>query len=161
MSAERLVVITRYLKRIRAHGHRSGEPVQESAKKATLAAFLRKARRRRMGWGSIDSGGTMARTKREWASLQEAAQQVGVSLTTLREWCRSGAVETRGESDGRVVDLAQVRDKAMGPAAPKRPSTLQDRVADSDVEGVTQGEPQRTLTRTLRELQELARERFK
>jgi hypothetical protein len=100
------------------------------------------------------------RTKREWARLQEAAQLVGVSLTTLRDWCRSGDVETRGESDGRVVDLAQVRDKAMGPAAPKRPSTLQDRVADSDAEGVTQGEPRQTyLNRALHELQELARER--
>jgi hypothetical protein len=102
----------------------------------------------------------MARTKREWVSLQEAALQVGVSLTTVRDWCRSGAVETKGESTGRVVDLAQVRAKAMGPAAPKRPSTLQDRVADSDGEGVTQGEPRQTyLNRALHELQELARER--
>jgi hypothetical protein len=102
----------------------------------------------------------MTRTQREWVSQQEAAQRVGVSLTTVRDWCRSGAVETRGESTGRVVDLAQVREKAMGPAAPKLPTTLQDRVADGAGQGVAQGEPLQTyLIRTLRELQELARER--
>jgi hypothetical protein len=96
----------------------------------------------------------------EWVSLKEAAEQIGVSITTIREWYRSGAVDSRGQSPGVVVDLKQVREKAMGFAARRRPSDLQDRVADSA--GVRHGAgcpTQTRLTSDLRELQELARER--
>jgi predicted site-specific integrase-resolvase len=45
---------------------------------------------------------------REWVSLKEAAEQIGVNITTIREWYRSGAVDSRGQSPGVVVDLEQV-----------------------------------------------------
>jgi hypothetical protein len=97
---------------------------------------------------------------REWVSLKEAAEQIGVSMTTIREWYRSGAVDSRGQSPGVVVDLEQVRDKAMGFAARKRPSDLQDRVADSArVRDRTDDPTETTLTASLRELQELVCER--
>jgi hypothetical protein len=97
---------------------------------------------------------------REWVTLKEAAEQIGVSITTIREWYRSGAVDSRGQSSGVVVDVEQVREKAMGFAARRRSSDLQDRVADSArVRGGTNGPTQTTLTTNLRELQELVRER--
>jgi hypothetical protein len=97
---------------------------------------------------------------REWVSLKEAAERIGVSITTVREWCRSGAVDSRGQSPGIVVDLNQVREKAMGFAARRRPSDLQDRVADSaTVRNETDDPTPTTLTINLPELQELVRER--
>ena len=97
---------------------------------------------------------------RVWVSLREAAEQTGVSIMAIREWYRSGAVDSRGRSPGIVVDLEQVREKAMGFAARKRPSDLQDRVADSArSRGKTDGPTQTTLTTNLSELQELIRER--
>jgi hypothetical protein len=97
---------------------------------------------------------------REWVSLKEAAEQIGVSITTVREWCRSGAVDGRGQSPGIVVDLDQVRDKAMGFAARRRPSDLQDRVADGATgRSEPGGSTQTPLRINLPELQELVRER--
>jgi hypothetical protein len=84
-----------------------------------------------------------------------------VSITTIREWYRAGAVDTRGLSSGLVVDLEQVRDKAMGFAARRRPTDLQDRVADSAIRRDAVGNPmETTLMNGLRELQELVRERI-
>jgi predicted site-specific integrase-resolvase len=102
-------------------------------------------------------GGTMGTAEREWVSLKEAAEQFGISLTTIRDWSRAGDVECRETGTGRLVDLAQVRDKAMGPAAPrKRPSDLQDRVADGAGQGDESGED---LANSVQELQALARDR--
>jgi hypothetical protein len=98
---------------------------------------------------------------REWVSLKEAAEQIGVNITTIREWYRSGAVDSRGQSPGVVVDLEQVREKAMGFAARRRPSDLQDRVADSADVRHGAAATQTSLTSDLRELQELARERVR
>jgi len=82
-------------------------------------------------------------------------------MTTIREWSRQGTIETKEGATGRLVDVQQVREKAMGPVAIKRPSGLQDRVAD--------GSPDRSAGRRTRDkelavtllgLQELARERM-
>jgi predicted site-specific integrase-resolvase len=56
----------------------------------------------------------METRERQWVTMREASQEVGVSLTTLRDWYRSGAIDTRGQSLGRVIDLDQVRQMAMG-----------------------------------------------
>jgi hypothetical protein len=73
----------------------------------------------------------------------------------------AGMIETKESSTGRLVDVDQVREKAMGPVAIKRPSALQDRVADGTPER-TAGRPTREqeLAGTLLELQALARERM-
>jgi len=100
-------------------------------------------------------------TQREWISLKEASQQVGIPMTTIRDWSRRGTIETKESSTGRLVDVQQVREKAMGPVAVKRPSDLQDRVADgpSDRSAGRRTRDQQ-LAGTLLELQELARERM-
>jgi hypothetical protein len=103
----------------------------------------------------------MDAARREWISLKEASRQVGIPMTTIRDWSRQGTIETKEGSTGRLVDVQQVREKAMGRVAIKRPSGLQDRVAD--------GAPERSAGRrgreqelavTLLELQELARQRM-
>ena len=99
-------------------------------------------------------------TRREWVSLKEAADLVGISMTTIRDWSRFGAIDMQELPAGRVVDLQQVREKAMGPALVRRPSDLQDRVADEAPERFA-GRRSRDeeLARTLQGLQQLARER--
>ena len=102
----------------------------------------------------------MGMKPREWVSLKEAAERVGVSMTTIRDWYRSGAIDGRGRSPGIFVDLDQVREKAMGFAARMRPSDLQDRVADGvAVRNATDNQTQTNITINLPELQELVRER--
>src|SRR3954468_20369898 len=99
--------------------------------------------------------------EREWISLKEASHQIGIPMTTIRDWSRQGTIETKESSTGRLVDVQQVREKAMGPVAIKRPRDLQVRVADGP-----SGRSGRRKTRdqelagTLLELQELARERM-
>ena len=65
----------------------------------------------------------MGTVEREWVSLKEAAEALGISITTIRGWSRAGQLEMRETANGRFVDLAQVRDKAMG-----RPRGGSDRV---------------------------------
>src|SRR3954464_2546806 len=103
---------------------------------------------------------TMDVTQREWISLKEASQQVGIPMTTIRDWSRRGTIETKESSTGRLVDVQQVREKAMGPVAVKRPSDLQDRVADgpSDQSSAGRATRDQQLAGTLLELQKLARE---
>jgi hypothetical protein len=98
--------------------------------------------------------------KREWISLKEASLQVGVPMTTIRDWSRRGTIETKEGSTGRLVDVQQIREKAMGPVAINRPSDLQDRVAD-DAPDRSAGRRTRDqqLAGTLLELQKLARDR--
>jgi hypothetical protein len=100
--------------------------------------------------------------QREWISLKEASTQVGVPMTTIRDWSRRGTIETKEGSTGRLVDIQQVREKAMGPVAIKRPSDLQDRVADgpSDQSSAGRATRDQKLAGTLLELQKLARERM-
>jgi DNA-binding transcriptional MerR regulator len=99
--------------------------------------------------------------QREWISLKEASKQVGIPMTTIRGWARQGMIETKESSTGRLVDVEQVREKAMGRVPIKRPSDLQDRVADGTPERAA-GRPTREkeLAGTLLELQALARERM-
>ena len=99
-------------------------------------------------------------TRREWVSLREAADIVGVPMTTIRDWSRYGAIDMQELPAGRVVDLEQVREKAMGPALVRRPSDLQDRMADEAPErSAGRQSRQEELTKTLQGLQQLARER--
>jgi predicted site-specific integrase-resolvase len=103
----------------------------------------------------------MKTARRTWVSLGDAAQEVGVSMTTIRDWYRSGAIESKTGPSGRVVDVDQVREQAMGFTAPRHQSGLQDRVADGAAEQVeTHAQFQAELTHMLRELQELARQRL-
>jgi hypothetical protein len=82
-------------------------------------------------------------------------------MTTIRDWSRQGLIETKESSTGRLVDIQQVREKAMGPVAIKRSSDLQDRVADGEPDR-SAGRPSRDqqLAATLLGLQQLARERM-
>ena len=102
----------------------------------------------------------MSEIQRQWVPMTEAAEEVGLPLTTVRDWTRSGAIEMRELPTGRVVDVEEVRLKAMGPAAVKRPSDLQERVAD-EAPGRAAGRQSREeqLATTLQGLQELARTR--
>lgn len=101
--------------------------------------------------------------QREWVGLKAASEQVGVPMTTIRDWTRLGLIEVKEHPTGRVVDLQQVRAKAMGPVATKRPSDLQDRVANGRTERAADrpkdGASGDGLTSILLGLQELARQR--
>jgi predicted site-specific integrase-resolvase len=103
----------------------------------------------------------MKAAQRTWVSLAEAAREVGVSMTTIRDWYRSGVIESKTGPSGRVVDVEQVRQQAMGFTAHRPQSGLQDRVADGDAEHADDhSQRQAELTSTLRELQEIARQRL-
>jgi hypothetical protein len=105
----------------------------------------------------METGGTMeTAAQREWVSLRDAAAEVGIAMTTVRDWARGGSIESRQLPDGRLVDLQQVRAKAMGPVAVRRQSNLQDRVSDGTA---SRRAPHDPLSKTLIGLQELARER--
>jgi hypothetical protein len=103
----------------------------------------------------------MKTAQRTWVTPGDAAKEVGVSVTTIRDWYRSGAIESKTGPSGRIVDVDQVREQAMGFTAPRHKSGLQDRVADGGADHVeTHAQFQAELTNTLRELQELARQRL-
>ncbi|MEP6973497.1 MAG: hypothetical protein ABI869_05060 [Actinomycetota bacterium] len=103
---------------------------------------------------------TMDEGQNGWVSLSEAAEIVGIPMTTIRDWSRFGMIDMQERATGRVVNVQQVRDKAMGPAASKPPSDLQDRVADEDPErSAGRLSREKELARTLQGLQQLARER--
>jgi hypothetical protein len=93
-------------------------------------------------------------------SIREAAESVSIPMTTVRDWSRFGLIDMKELPAGRVVNVRQVREKAMGPAVAKRPSDLQDRVADgSPTRSAGRSARDADLTRTLLGLQELARQR--
>jgi hypothetical protein len=103
---------------------------------------------------------TMDEVQHEWVSIREAAATVGIPMTTVRDWSRFGHIDMKELPTGRVVNVQQVMEKAMGPAVVKRPSDLQDRVADgSGARSRGRNARDADLTRTLLGLQELARER--
>ncbi len=62
----------------------------------------------------------MEETERTWVTVDQAAREVGISPTTIRDWYRAGTVATVAHPSGRVVDLEEVRTRAMGFAAPRR-----------------------------------------
>jgi len=102
----------------------------------------------------------MDEPQREWVSMKEAAETVGIPMATIRDWSRFGTIEMKELPAGRVVNLQQVRQKATGPAVAKQPSDLQDRVADQAPErSAGRRARDEDLTRTLLDLQELARKR--
>jgi hypothetical protein len=99
--------------------------------------------------------------QREWISVKEASRQVGIPMTTIRDWSKHGKIEMKEGSTGRLVDVDQVREVAMGPVAAKRPSDLQDRVADGPVARAAGRKTRdQELAGTLLELQQLARDRM-
>lgn len=72
----------------------------------------------------------MAATGREGVTVEEAAQEVGVSVTRVRDWYRAGSIETVQHPAGRVVRLEQVRERAMGFAIRLQRSGVQHRIDD-------------------------------
>jgi hypothetical protein len=102
----------------------------------------------------------MGEQRREWMSLKEAADVVGITMTTVRDWTRSGRIDVRDVPDGRVVDVQQVRERAMGPSSARPQSGLQDRLADEAPERSSRRlARERELAETLQGLQQLARKR--
>jgi hypothetical protein len=104
----------------------------------------------------------MNTTQRTWVTVEQAAREVGISPTTIRDWYRSGTVATIAHPSGRVVDLDQVRTRAMGFAAPRpRHVNVKDRLHDGTAPKAPSGST-RVAERTINvcELQELARQRL-
>src|SRR5215210_3713849 len=103
---------------------------------------------------------TMDEAQREWVSIRDAAETVGIPMTTVRDWSRFGLIDMKELPAGRVVNVQQVREKAMGPAVVKRPSDLQARLAAGSLaRSAGRSARDADLTRTLLGLQELARQR--
>ena len=101
----------------------------------------------------------MATIEREWVPVREAAQEVGVSVTTVRDWYRSGVIETEEYASRKMVRLAQVREQAVALAGKVRPA-LQTRIADrprpAENDPGRESEPKESVL----ELQQIARRRL-
>jgi len=103
---------------------------------------------------------TVDKPLHEWVSLREASEIVGVPMTTIRDWSRFGKIDMKELPTGRVVNVQQVMERAMGPVVVKRPSDLQDRVADEAPErSAERPSREKELAETLKSLQQLARDR--
>jgi hypothetical protein len=104
----------------------------------------------------------METTEQTWVTVDQAAREVGISPTTIRDWYRSGTVATIVHPSGRVVDLDQVRSRAMGFAAPRpRRGAIKDRFLDGTAPTAPVGSSlDAELTVNVGELQELARQRL-
>jgi hypothetical protein len=104
----------------------------------------------------------MDTTGHTWVTVDQAAREVGVSPTTIRDWYRAGTVATIAHPSGRVVDLDQVRSRAMGFAAPRpRRDNIKDRLLDGTAPKAPSGSTlEAELTINVGELQQLARERL-
>jgi transposase-like protein len=104
----------------------------------------------------------MDTTEQTWVTVDQAAREVGISPTTIRDWYRSGAVATIAHPSGRVVDLDQVRSRAMGFAAPRpRHVNIKDRMHDGTAPDAPEGSTlEAELTINVGELQQLARQRL-
>ncbi len=101
----------------------------------------------------------MATIEREWVPVREAAKEVGVSVYTVRDWYRSGAIEADEDAAGKVVRLAQVREQAVALAGKVRPA-LQNRIADRARPADDKSTREAELTESLLELQQIARDRL-
>jgi hypothetical protein len=103
----------------------------------------------------------METTEQTWVTVDQAAREVGISATTIRDWYRSGTVATIVHPSGRVVDLDQVRSRAMGFAAPRSHAAVKNRVLDGRA-GTPRAESSLAaeVTVDVGELQELARQRL-
>jgi hypothetical protein len=104
----------------------------------------------------------METTEQTWVTIDQAAREVGVSPTTIRDWYRSGTVATIAHPSGRVVDLDQVRSRAMGFAAPRsHRAAVKNRVLDGRAGPARAGSSTAAeVTVNVGELQELARQRL-
>jgi hypothetical protein len=101
----------------------------------------------------------MSVDENDWVTLEEASLCAKVPLTTIRDWYRSGAIESRYAAEGhRLVPLSQVEQQATGmqresgkiPSARLRPAA----------EHLPDAETLAAISRSVQELQDLARERL-
>jgi len=95
-----------------------------------------------------------------WVTLPEASNEVGVPMSTIRDWYRSGAIESQVSPGGqRLVSLEEVQDHATGlhhkskRGEKSRPSRTPEQL-QADVERES------TLSRAVVELQGMARARL-
>ena len=96
----------------------------------------------------------------DWVPLVRAAHEAGVPITTIRDWYRTGAIESMATPEGqRLVRLSQALEQATGRgssrgrSATQRPSQTPEEI-QAEVEAIA------TRTRAVAELQEAARERM-
>lgn len=72
----------------------------------------------------------------QWVPLAEAAERAGVNVSTLRNWARSGKVESRTANGSggprRLVRLEEVVARASGDSPPRRAGATGDDVASDD-----------------------------
>jgi hypothetical protein len=101
----------------------------------------------------------MAVDRQDWVTLEDAARQTKVPLTTIRDWYRSGAIEASTAPEGhRVVRLSQVEQQATGMQREvgKNPSSRLRPPAEHQPDAETLA----AISRSVQELQDLARERL-
>jgi hypothetical protein len=95
-----------------------------------------------------------------WVTLQEASNVIGVPMATIRDWYRSGLIESQVSSGGqRLVPLQEVQDHATGLRRDGKrgdksgpPRTAEQLQADVERES--------NLSRAVVELQGMARARL-
>ena len=95
-----------------------------------------------------------------WVTLQEASDAVGVPTATIRDWYRSGLIESQVSAGGqRLVPLQEVQDHATGV---RRESKRGDRSGPPRTSEQLQADVEResTLSRAVVELQGVARARL-
>ena len=101
----------------------------------------------------------MSVREQDWVTLEEAAESARVSLTTLRDWYRQGAVDSTSSAEGRrLVRLGQVQERATGLSVDKS-SALGNRLGRKNRTTLA-SETTVGLEQAVSELQSLARERL-
>ena len=101
----------------------------------------------------------MSVREQDWVTLEEAAETVKISVTTLRAWYRQGAVESTSSAEGRrLVRLCQVQERAAGLIIDKS-SALGNRLGRKNKNKLA-SETAADLELAVSELQSLARERL-
>ena len=95
----------------------------------------------------------------DWVTLHRASREVGVPVTTIRDWFRSGAIDSTVGQDGqRLVLMSQVMQQATGLGSDRsRRSTQRPARTPEQLEAEVEAIAERT--RAVSELQEVARER--
>lgn len=54
-------------------------------------------------------------SKSEWLSVQEAARELGVNDSRVRQLCRDGELDARKVGTVWIVDAASVKERAKNP----------------------------------------------
>ena len=94
----------------------------------------------------------------EWIGLHQASAEADVPVTTLRDWYRSGAIESISDTDGRrLVLLSEVLREATG-RDPRRRKQARPVKTSEELERETESIAART--RAVNELQDIARQRL-